>query len=170
MLCTKCEKDKEEKCFEFRKDRGSYRTVCKECRNERNRSNYPKIATSLSEKRKIKYARDKDSKKEKARERYWKNRDSLLEKARERSSYGKSKYNQEYRIRNKDKFAVRQAVSRALKNGKLTKADSCQICGFQESLQAHHQDYSQPLMVIWLCIPCHKKVHSKYFNKGDNAL
>lgn len=28
-------------------------------------------------------------------------------------------------------------------------------------IQAHHVDYDNPLMIVWLCIKCHRKVHKK---------
>ena len=49
-------------------------------------------------------------------------------------------------------------VARALKHGRLNKKP-CQICGDPLS-QAHHQDYSRPLSVVWLCKSHHAQVHS----------
>ena len=46
-----------------------------------------------------------------------------------------------------------------LKRGKLLK-EPCQVCGNQES-QAHHPDYSQPLLVVWMCRRHHLDHHSK---------
>jgi hypothetical protein len=51
------------------------------------------------------------------------------------------------------------AVSRAIKNGRLLKL-SCKRCGNEKSL-AHHEDYDKPLQIIWLCQPCHKKRHNE---------
>ncbi len=34
--------------------------------------------------------------------------------------------------------------------------DSCQMCGLVKSrLERHHPDYNLPLMIVWLCKPCH---------------
>ena len=62
----------------------------------------------------------------------------------------------------KRKHSARNKVSIALKNGLLIKAANCSRCGSCNRLQGHHEDYSKPLIVEWLCIPCHKKEHSKY--------
>jgi hypothetical protein len=35
----------------------------------------------------------------------------------------------------------------------------CRHCGDANS-QRHHPDYSRPLFVIWLCRPCHLKLHA----------
>lgn len=32
------------------------------------------------------------------------------------------------------------------------------ICGKEQS-EAHHLDYEQPLMVMWLCSDCHTQIH-----------
>lgn len=41
--------------------------------------------------------------------------------------------------------------------GKLIQQD-CEDCGSKDS-QKHHEDYSKPLDVIWLCRPCHLNRH-----------
>jgi hypothetical protein len=42
--------------------------------------------------------------------------------------------------------------------GKL-RQKPCRHCGDANS-QRHHPDYSRPLFVIWLCRPCHLKLHA----------
>lgn len=49
---------------------------------------------------------------------------------------------------------------RALKRGILVKAP-CEVCGDPRS-EAHHDDYSKPLEVRWLCVRHHHAVHRKY--------
>ena len=52
-------------------------------------------------------------------------------------------------------------VARALLDGRLVKPKHCEECGrFVETsrnLHAHHDDYSQPLIVRWLCPRCHRR-------------
>ena len=50
-------------------------------------------------------------------------------------------------------------VSRAIRNGTLTRKPCCQ-CAETKSL-AHHEDYDKPLDVMWLCQPCHKQRHKE---------
>ena len=53
-------------------------------------------------------------------------------------------------------------VESAVKNGRLKKPDACQWCEKPSSmLHGHHRDYDKPLDVIWLCPPCHAKIHGK---------
>ena len=35
----------------------------------------------------------------------------------------------------------------------------CEICGETKNIQAHHEDYSKPLDVIWLCPEHHAWIH-----------
>ena len=45
----------------------------------------------------------------------------------------------------------------AIKNGKLT-PQPCAVCG-KDKTQGHHEDYSKPLDVVWLCIRHHQDRH-----------
>ena len=48
----------------------------------------------------------------------------------------------------------------AAKIGELEKPDVCQVKGCRASrIEAHHQDYSKPLAVKWLCPKHHKAAH-----------
>jgi hypothetical protein len=47
--------------------------------------------------------------------------------------------------------------------GKLT-PEPCESCGSEEA-EKHHEDYSQPLEVRWLCRPCHLAEH-----RADNHV
>lgn len=51
-------------------------------------------------------------------------------------------------------------VNRAVHRGELVRPECCQSCGERASrIHGHHDDYSQPLAVVWLCSVCHTKVH-----------
>lgn len=43
------------------------------------------------------------------------------------------------------------------RRGKLN-PEPCEACGDPNS-QKHHDDYSKPLQVRWLCRPCHLELH-----------
>lgn len=64
-----------------------------------------------------------------------------------------------WRERNPDKYAAHIAVRNAVRDGKLTKMP-CQICGSSIRVHAHHDDYSKPLEVRWLCTTHHKEWHA----------
>lgn len=44
-------------------------------------------------------------------------------------------------------------------SGELNEPDCCELCGKEELLVAHHDDYRKPLLVRWLCPSCHKQHH-----------
>jgi hypothetical protein len=47
--------------------------------------------------------------------------------------------------------------SKAIRDGRI-KQESCAVCG-KEKTQGHHEDYSKPLDVIWLCVRHHQDRH-----------
>jgi predicted DNA-binding protein YlxM (UPF0122 family) len=57
-------------------------------------------------------------------------------------------------------------TEKAIKSGKLAHPGKCEKCGstgeFRDgrtAVQAHHDDYNEPLRVRWLCQPCHHEWH-----------
>lgn len=54
-----------------------------------------------------------------------------------------------------DREKARRAVNNAVRDGRLLK-QPCH-CG-ETKVQAHHEDYSKPLDIEWLCIKHHRKV------------
>jgi hypothetical protein len=47
----------------------------------------------------------------------------------------------------------------AIKIGFLIRADKCSICDSVEGVEGHHQDYTRPLDVVWLCGNHHRIAH-----------
>jgi hypothetical protein len=72
----------------------------------------------------------------------------------------KNRKNREYRKANRTKNEARRKLYRAVNSGKLIRLP-CESCAEPKS-QAHHDDYSKPLDVRWLCASCHGKVHRQY--------
>jgi ribosomal protein S27AE len=62
-----------------------------------------------------------------------------------------------WQLRNLHKMKAVHAVGRAVRAGQLTRKP-CEQCG-NPRVQAHHDDYSKPLQVRWLCVPCHAAHH-----------
>lgn len=60
-----------------------------------------------------------------------------------------------YRGKYPEKYHARIAVGNALRDGRLSKPSKCSKCGAETKLEAHHEDYSKPLDVQWLCNSCH---------------
>ena len=70
-------------------------------------------------------------------------------------------WNRAYRpvkaAREQEKYKARTAVGNALRDGKLQR-EPCVQCGNPRS-EAHHEDYSRPLDVTWLCRRDHRALH-----------
>jgi len=53
-------------------------------------------------------------------------------------------------------------VNSAINAGKIIKPAACESCGMKRRIiHAHHPDYKQPLLVMWLCPKCHKAAHNR---------
>jgi transposase-like protein len=57
------------------------------------------------------------------------------------------------------KYAAHVIVRNAIRNGKFTQANNCSVCDSTEKIEGHHDDYTKPLEVRWLCEKCHKEWH-----------
>jgi len=57
----------------------------------------------------------------------------------------------------KDQLVAWRQTTKAIREGKL-KQIPCVVCRNPKS-EAHHEDYSKPLDVIWLCRRCHRAWH-----------
>ncbi len=94
------------------------------------------------------------------RRRFGPDREKVLAYDRERGGRQGAVYLSEYRARNKMKQRAQSAVGRAVMDGRLVKPDRCSHCHAVAPVHGHHQDYSLPLAVTWLCIPCHRQLHA----------
>jgi hypothetical protein len=65
----------------------------------------------------------------------------------------------------KDKYAFRRRARRmamhAVYMGRLDRKP-CEVCGTNEKIEAHHDDYSKPLDVRWLCQAHHRQWHAEH--------
>lgn len=133
-LCRKCGLKKEAASF-YR------RNVCPDCcqREAKDRRD-----SSIEEYR----ARD--------RGRY---RDSLVRRLNARECSRRARedgrhtaYTKKWREQNPEKYRAHVALNNAVRDGKVQRG-VCVRCGSPE-VHAHHEDYSRPLDVVWLC-PAH---------------
>ena len=81
-----------------------------------------------------------------------------------------------WRIKNKDKVIAsinryenkypervkaKNLLASAIRYGKKKKGCCCEKCGSTEKIEGHHNDYSKPLDVMWLCNSCHVGLRRK---------
>ena len=64
-------------------------------------------------------------------------------------------YLREWRRKNPEKAHAHKQVAYRLKNPGV-----CSECESTYHIEAHHDDYSKPLDVRWLCAACHKQWHA----------
>ena len=62
----------------------------------------------------------------------------------------------EYEARRVAVFAVNNAIHR----GELER-QPCEVCGATENVHGHHDDYSKPFNIRWLCPPHHAAEHNR---------
>ena len=62
-----------------------------------------------------------------------------------------------------EKVLARSILNAAVKNGKLEKPKQCFKCGSEDRIDGHHEDYSKPLEVEWLCPLCHAARHRLWY-------
>jgi len=65
---------------------------------------------------------------------------------------------QRWRERNPKSYLCHLTVQNAMRLGLLTQ-EPCEVCGNPKG-EAHHDDYSQPLAIRWLCRAHHKAHHA----------
>ena len=75
---------------------------------------------------------------------------------------GISKNNYAYKLVQKERYPervkARDVLIHAIKDGRIQRG-RCEECG-EENAQAHHDDYSKPLEVRWLCRKHHAEIKS----------
>ena len=69
-------------------------------------------------------------------------------------------YTKEYRERFPNKYKCHSLVNSAIKSKKLF-AEPCEVCGSEDNVHAHHDDYLKPLNIRWLCCAHHSQWHKK---------
>ena len=130
--CFKCDKTKElTEFYKHKRMADGYLGKCKECTRKDVHNNYEKTFE--------------------VRREYEKNRFQTKER-----KAAAVEYQRKYRSKNQDKYKARGIVNNAIRDGRLKK-QPCEICGSKKS-QAHHDDYSRPLDVRWLCFAEHRSL------------
>lgn len=60
-----------------------------------------------------------------------------------------------------ERHHARLLLRKAVRDGQLIRPSSCPECGAGGKIDAHHDDYTKPLEVRWLCCACHGKLSRK---------
>ncbi len=91
-----------------------------------------------------------------------------------KKSYIKNKvrifeYHDNYRKDNPEKIFAYSKVAQAIRQKKL-KRQPCEVCGSTVRINAHHDDYSKPLEVRWLCPQHHMELHNQNDTQNDISI
>ncbi len=144
--CAKCGQEKE--VGEFYVILGRIGRLCKTCNkiacSEYRKNNREKVAASN---RAYRLAHPEWAK-AKGRKSYQRNRQAYLDRV------------SKYREQNPEKKHAHNLIGSAKLLGKLSPPKYCEQCGAEAKVDAHHDDYSKPIEVRWLCKFCHRKVHA----------
>lgn len=89
--------------------------------------------------------------------------DSVREYDRERSKTPERRsylaaVSKKWRAENPEGYKAHTALGNAVRDKKIIKMP-CEVCGNKRS-HAHHDDYSKPLEVKWLCAMHHHRLHA----------
>ena len=133
--------------------RDGHHAYCIPCRKEYRATPAQRAVSSALRKRHAQKRREEwrayrevNAEKEKKRSREW--RRGNLDWFREYDQSEKARISKQ----------AKRAVHKAIVDGTL-KRQPCERCGSEVNIHAHHEDYSRPLDVIWLCRTCHGLRH-----------
>lgn len=147
VVCNKCRFVKPVSHFYKNDTISGYDSTCKECRKQRVRENRREKIEQYTayEKSRAQLPHRKEARREYQRT--------------DRGQEAHVRANKAYRKRSPTKAKAHTVASNALRDGKLIRAEACEKCGSSEKIEGHHDDYSKPLDVKWLCEQCHKEWH-----------
>lgn len=146
--CCSCKETKS--LSEFKRSKGTkdgYRHYCKECRRLHSAKYYVNHKDTILAAVRLYAANHPEARRIHAKRFRAKHREEIAEYQRARRTTVKAK--------------ARTLLGSAVARGDIIKPSRCSSCGRyvkKRSLHGHHDDYSKPLDVEWLCVKCHSRV------------
>jgi hypothetical protein len=150
--------------------------TCRECNTEKELSDFYKHPRMLDghlnkckECVKARVHKHRDANIEKLRE-YDKKRSMTPNRVKARQEYLKTEAGKKarqragknYILRYPMKYAAHVLFGNAIRDGKIVREDVCSVCKSNYKVEGHHDDYTKPLEVRWLCESCHKQWHREH--------
>lgn len=156
--CIKCGLKKTlDEYYRHKQTRDGYLNKCKSCAKEDTRNNRKANSEYYKEYDRKRFQEDP--------------RVRLRHKRYQKTEEGKAslkKSKEKWISNNRVKRATHISVGNALTKGLLKKPNKCEECGKEGGrINGHHDDYTKPLEVRWLCCLCHTKWHKE---NGEGKL
>ena len=147
-VCRRCGVEKDIGSF-YKHSRmlDGYLNICIDCTKARIKKHRD---ANIEKIRQYDKSRANDPKRVQARLEY-----SKTERGKEVTKKSRKKYLENYPM----KRAAHVVTGNAIRDGRLIRETSCSECGSSENIEGHHDDYSKPLDVRWLCRKCHVSWH-----------
>lgn len=85
-----------------------------------------------------------------------------LRRTRIKYAGGAAAYRRMHRDKSKanyKKYLANKLIEGRIRRGVLLK-QPCEVCKSTKTVHAHHEDYSKPLDIVWLCPKHHKERHA----------
>lgn len=170
-ICRKCKIEKDESQYgQLKCSKDGINPRCRQCCCDSVKRSKKSPETIANKKKYVaQWQKDnRDKRLQQSRDWYERN----LEKAREMSLVATRKYlstehgrkkaaerSLEWDRQNSTKRRVHDRTMYAVETGKLVRPSECSKCHKEGLPHAHHEDYSKPYDVIWLCSTCHFYLH-----------
>ncbi len=124
--------------------------ICGRCKNERELAEIAKGKTVCKACERIRH-----------NARYSQRRERLIEYVMSRRNYKEFHAKASSTPEGLQKVRARKRLSDLVREGRIKRPTNCESCGVACKPNGHHEDYSKPLDVQWLCSTCHGLVHRK---------
>lgn len=161
--CFKCDEEKPlDDFYKHPRMLDGHLNKCKECNKSDVRKN-----RRLKLEYYRKYDRNRPNEDERRKQRYM---HYLSVKDTQEFKRKNAQYQETYINDNPIKRAARVQWGNFIRNNEYLKQDKCSACGDNYSLEAHHEDYTKPLSVIWLCKNCHGARHKEINREIRNGV
>lgn len=101
----------------------------------------------------------------------YRNENSLYQKAYYKNNKDKIlKKKRNYIENNQIVIHAAAILNNAVSRGKIVRPDKCSICGCSNrKIMGHHDDYSKPLKVRWVCQSCHQYIHERQYDLKEEG-
>ena len=154
--CASCHQTMDVSMFSL--DRGRPRSKCRHCAADEQRARRAANPEAARASGRASYRRNAERACAYQRTYRSENRPKLREYFsgyRQRRAAAIAASHQRWNANNQEKRQAHRILWDAIGSGRVVRQHVCEDCGSTMRVEAHHDDYNQPLSVRWLCKVCH---------------